>query len=84
MEQRMSGIRDLRLVQGGGDVVTQLEQLLARARAGEIDGVVTCVAYSDNKTGWAWSHRDDMPAACARLHLAVSFALHDLNTSGLV
>ena len=77
---------DFRLIPGGGDVVSQLEEALEHARSGTLVGIVICgITEIDGKPccGWSWAHRDDLYAPWARLSAILGLAHFELTKEGI-
>jgi hypothetical protein len=77
----------MQVICGNGDVISALEDALARARAGELHGVVICgigVQDGQSRIGWGWGVRDDARDAWSRMVASVGAAQHDLMVNGLV
>lgn len=72
----------LEVIVGGGDVVSFLESILEKARAGEIDGVIAAFSQADHHNFVGYAYRDDMAFAWSRL-VANSDDLHQHLMNGL-
>lgn len=73
---------DLTVIEGGGDIVSLLEDVLAKAKAGTIDGIAFGFCTTNGHQFVGHAYRDDMPFAWARLQ-AVSDDLHARLLKGL-
>lgn len=73
----------MRLIHGTGDVVQTLEELLEKARAGQIDAVVVATVEPPDGllTYRAW--RNDMPFAWARILASLEAARYWLLSEGI-
>jgi hypothetical protein len=74
---------ELRVIEGGGDVVDYLEDLLESARKGEFEAVAVATVGSDGILGVGCSYRDDMDSAWARILASVVNLQHWLLDEGL-
>lgn len=55
------------MIEGSGDVVSFLDDVLEKARAGEIEGVVLAYSKSDQHNAVGYAYRDNMEFAWSRL-----------------
>jgi hypothetical protein len=72
----------MKLINGNGDVVATIEDVLKRAKAGEITGVVFAT-LAGNMLGGGWAIHDDEPHGWARLLAATTDLQHTLLTSDI-
>lgn len=73
----------LRVILGNGDVVSFLENVLDKARSGEIDAVCICMCGTDAGLRWGWAYKPDAPAPFSRILATVASAQDDLLKGGL-
>lgn len=78
----MNSVTALRLISGGGDVVSTLETLLADAKDGKVDGFAI-VTITGDELAANWAHVDDLPHVWARFVAAIAHLNHHLLTEGL-
>jgi hypothetical protein len=75
---------DLRIIEGGGEVIAFLERLLSMAREGRIDVVAVAVLESDGCTGTGLGYKADVKYAWTRTLGAIRVLEHDLLSGELV
>lgn len=74
---------ELRVMHGAADIIETLEDLLAKARAGDVTMLIAAHVDSEHVQKWAWAHKDDQAFAWARMVAMVAGIQHDLMQGGL-
>lgn len=72
----------MKLINGNGDVVSVLAEMLEQAKRGEIVGVVAATLQG-HQLGGTWAIHDDEPHGWARLLAAATDLQHTLLTSDI-
>lgn len=73
----------LQLFHGGGDMIEMLEDVIARVKSGELEGIVVVGATCDGALGWSWAYKEDATYIWARLVAAQLSAHQEMMEEGL-
>jgi hypothetical protein len=73
----------LRVINGGGDIVSLLEGLTERAKAGEFKAVVVCLLDQDGMMFGNFAYLDELPAPWLQMVATVAHVQHNFMIEGL-
>ena len=71
------------VIEGGGSIVAQLEDVLELARDGKIEGVVISLVRADGITGGRYAYHPEMDFPWSRLIAAVEHSKNQMLTQGV-
>lgn len=74
---------ELRVIEGGGDIVDYLEEVLRQAKAGEFHALAIASVHSDGSLGVGYAFRDDMDRPWAQIVASIVSLQHHFLENGL-